>query len=70
MMDETHTSSAAPLAESAVLDAAVKRAAYLAILKHARAGQMVADWQDGKVVWVPASEILARLSQDANGASQ
>jgi hypothetical protein len=44
------------------MNAAVEQAAREAVLKHAHAGKPVATWQDGKVVWIPAVEILARLS--------
>ncbi len=66
-MTEETRSAPERLADPAILDDAVKRGAYLAILKHARAGQMVATWKDGKVVWVPASEVLARLDEQRNG---
>jgi hypothetical protein len=50
------------LADHALITEAIRRAVRAAVLQHARAGQPVATWQDGKVVWVGPDEILARLS--------
>ena len=36
---------------------AIKEAVREAILDHKRAGNPIASWQDGKVVWIPADEI-------------
>ena len=36
---------------------ALRRAVRLALLQHKRAGNPVAVWRDGRVVWIPASEI-------------
>lgn len=44
-----------------VVDQALRKAAYLAILRHAQAGRSIPEMQDGKVVWIPAVEALARL---------
>jgi hypothetical protein len=55
------------LADQAVIDDAVRRAAREAALKHARAGQPVATWQNGRVVWLPPEEILSRLSDPTTG---
>jgi hypothetical protein len=54
------------LADKALITDALRRAAREAILRHAREGQPVATWQNGKVVWVSAVEVLAHLS---NGPS-
>ena len=55
------------LADRELIDAAVRRAAYRAILQHAREGREVPTLEQGKVVWIPASEILARLDRESNG---
>jgi hypothetical protein len=62
-MNEQSTPSIAELfADDALVTAAIQRGAREAVSKHAQAGQPVAIWQDGKVVWIPAEEVLARLS--------
>jgi hypothetical protein len=52
------------LADHALITAAIRRAARAAVLAHAQAGHPVATCQNGEVVWVPAQEVLARLSGD------
>lgn len=47
------------------IEAAVQRAVRAAVLAHARAGNPVATWRDGKVVWVQPEEILARFAVQA-----
>ncbi len=44
-----------------LVDRAIRTAAYLALLRHAQAGREVPEIQDGKVVWIPAVDVLARL---------
>jgi hypothetical protein len=66
--DQPRRSIAELFADDSLINAAIEQAARQAILKHAQAGQPVATWQDGKVVWIPAEEILARLpSGEATG---
>jgi hypothetical protein len=60
--DQPRPSIADFMADHALITAAVQRAVREALLQHARAGQSVATCQDGKVVWIPAEELLARLS--------
>jgi hypothetical protein len=50
------------LCDDFLIDAAIERAAREAVLQHARAGHSVATLRDGKVVWVPPEEILARFA--------
>jgi hypothetical protein len=52
------------LADHTLMEAAVRRAVREALLAHARAGNPVASWEDGKVVWIQPDEILARLAQE------
>ncbi len=40
----------------------MQRAAREAVLSHARAGNPVAAWKDGKVIWVQPDEILRRFA--------
>lgn len=46
--------------DSELMTAAVAKATREAVLQHARAGQPVATWRDGKVVWLSPEEIFAR----------
>ena len=48
------------LADRKAIAAAIQRAVHEAVLTHARAGNPVAGWRDGKVVWVQPEEILSR----------
>jgi hypothetical protein len=60
--EESRPTIAELFADDALITAAIQRGVREAVLKHAQAGQAVPTWQDGKVVWIPAEEILARLS--------
>ena len=50
------------LADQQLMTAALGRAVREALMQHAQAGQSVAIWHEGKVTWVPAKELLARLA--------
>lgn len=56
------------------IDAAVQRAVSAARQEFKRAGLPIAEWRDGKVVWIPADQIEeakpALRSNGKNGASQ
>jgi hypothetical protein len=67
MKEQGPSSISELLADHALINDAVGRAVREAVLQHARAGQPVATWQGGKVVWLPAAEVLARL---ANGSTR
>ncbi len=54
------------LADHSLITEAICRAVREAVLNHARAGQPVATWQNGRVVWIQAREVLSRL---ANGST-
>jgi hypothetical protein len=45
----------------ALMQAAVARGVRRALEQHARNGDAVAVWREGKVVWVPAADLLAEL---------
>lgn len=49
------------MADRALINKAIGQGVRDAILQHARAGNPVATWQDGKVVWISAEEALARM---------
>ena len=53
-------------ADPAFITAAITRGVRRAVLEHARAGRSVATWKNGKVVLVPAEEILARFANEPN----
>jgi hypothetical protein len=65
MSEPTRPSIRALLADHALITAAITRGVRRAVLEHARAGRLIAVWEDGKVVWIPPQEMLARLSADA-----
>ena len=50
------------MADHALITEALRRAVREAVLEHARAGRPVATWREGKVVWIPPEEILARYA--------
>jgi hypothetical protein len=43
--------------EGTAIDAAMNAAAREAVLQHKQKGLPIVVWRDGKVVWIPASEI-------------
>jgi hypothetical protein len=45
------------LAEAEAVEAAVQQAVKDALRMHKQAGNPVAGWKDGRVVWVPAEQI-------------
>ena len=49
--------------------AAINRAVREAILKHAQAGHPIAVSENGKVVWIPADEILAEFAHELSSGS-
>jgi hypothetical protein len=67
MIEPSPSQLAEKLKDTAAITAAIQRAVREALLAHARAGFPVAGWQDGKVVWIPHEEILARF---ANGTTK
>jgi hypothetical protein len=52
------------LANHDLITAAVHRAIREAVLNHAQAGQSIAVSQNGEVVWIPPTEILANSAED------
>ena len=48
------------LAEVEAVEAAVQQAVEEALRSHKEAGNPVAGWKDGRVVWVPAEQIDSR----------
>jgi hypothetical protein len=56
------------LAETEAVEAAVQQVVEEALRAHKRAGNPVAGWKDGRVVWVPAEEI--QFEDDARASFQ
>jgi hypothetical protein len=54
------------LADHALITESICRAVREAVLKHAQAGQPVATWQNGQVVWIQPEEILSQFGQQVN----
>lgn len=44
-----------------VIDKAIEQADREALLEHARAGRSVPIWEDGKIVWKPAAQVLVEM---------
>ena len=66
MNGKPSSSIAELIADHALINDAITRAVREAVLKHARAGQPVATWQNGQVIWIKPDEVLSRL---ANGST-
>lgn len=47
--------------EGTPIDNALREAVRDAVLRHKRSGNPIADWQDGKVVWIPADQIEVEM---------
>jgi hypothetical protein len=65
MNEQLQPSISELLADHSLINEAICRAVREAVLKHAQAGQPVATWHNGQVVWIQANEILSRLSNDS-----
>ena len=49
------------------IDAAYERANRTALLRHARLGESISTWRDGKVVWLSPAEVFALYNLDEFG---
>lgn len=65
--EENRPSIAELLADHALITAAIGRGVREALWTHARLGNPVCEWKDGKVVWVQPEEMLRRLDNIPNG---
>jgi hypothetical protein len=64
-MNKQETRSIAEkLADRELINAALARAAREAMLSHARAGQSVSTWQDGKIVQLSPEQIFAMYPEE------
>lgn len=66
MSDPARRSIKDLLSDHAVMHAAMRRAYEEVVRKHLQAGLPLATGKDGKVVWEPAEEILARLLRESS----
>lgn len=64
MSDRPRPPIAELLADGELITAAINRAVREAVLTHARAGHPIAVSRNGKVVWIPAAEILAKYAAE------
>ncbi|MBA3323242.1 MAG: hypothetical protein H0T45_17610 [Pyrinomonadaceae bacterium] len=48
------------------IERVLRRAVRHALLQHKRAGNPIATWRDGRVVWIPAEEIQVEDDADSN----
>lgn len=46
------------LADRQLVQRTLRRGVRAAVLEHKRAGNPIATWRDGRVVWIPADEIV------------
>ncbi len=53
-------------AEGVEIDAALKRAVREALLTHKRAGNPIAQWRNGRVVWIPPEDIVVDEPEPRN----
>lgn len=53
--------------EGVLVDRAVRDAVREAIRRHRQAGQPMAVWEDGKLVWVDAAELAEEVDSAGDG---
>jgi hypothetical protein len=66
MNEPVQRSIADLLSDHSVMHAALRRAFEEAVRQHVQAGLPMAGWKDGKVVWEPADQVLARLLSEGS----
>jgi hypothetical protein len=44
--------------DGTLIDKALKQGVRDALIRHKRAGNPIVAWRDGKIVWIPADEII------------
>ncbi len=60
----------AAFADGSVIDRALRKAVQDALQQHRQAGNPIAVWCDGKVVWIPPEEIPLPPDQDTAGSAE
>lgn len=58
------------ISEAEAVGEAVRRAVRHALLTHERAGNLIASWKDGRVVWIPPDEIKVDDIEDERTTSK
>jgi hypothetical protein len=53
-------------ADRAAVQAAIAKGVRAAVLGHARAGNPIAVWRDGRVVWLEPAEVFAILASETS----
>jgi hypothetical protein len=53
-----------------LVEQALNRAVVQAMIRHKRLGNPIVVWRDGKVVWIPAEEIVIPGVETDSGTSQ
>jgi hypothetical protein len=56
--------------ESDLVEQALHKAVVQAMIRHKRLGNPIVVWRDGKVVWIPAEEIMIPDAQTDSGTSR
>lgn len=64
MREREHPDITKVLEDPKRLDAALRRAVQIALLQHKQAGNPIAAWRDGKVVWIAPEQIPAPTDGD------
>lgn len=67
MMHEQNTILPEMIGLRSEIDAAMAQANRMALLRHARLGEPVSTWRDGKVVWLSPKEVFAMFNLDEFG---
>jgi hypothetical protein len=70
MIEGTRPTIAEMVADHRGTEAALRSSFREAVLAHARAGNPVATWRDGAVVWVAPEEVLATLGVKGAASAQ
>ncbi len=66
-MIEKNEKLEAALANPELIDAAVRKAMREAVLMHARLGNPVCTWKDGRVVWLSPQEVFELFASEQVG---
>ena len=57
MADERERDIEERMLDDALIDGALAEAVRDALIQHKRAGNPIAVWENGRVIWIPADEI-------------
>jgi hypothetical protein len=57
------------LKDTEAITRAIQKGVLNAVHEHIRAGQPMCSWQDGKVVWLPAEEVLRIIEREQNSSN-